>query len=88
MLFSNSDYLSLIHILFGLQGPSQNPQKIPNFFPLWFSAAVVLKLILKIFMLNSKDKIRAVLTVMEEQNSDSYLLAANLFHSVASEAPL
>lgn len=63
-------------------------KKYQTSFLLWFSAAVVLKLILKIFMLNSKDKIRAVLTVMEEQNSDSYLLAANPFHSVASEAPL
>lgn len=35
-------------------------------------------------MLNSKDKIKAVLTLVEEQKSDSHLLAPSASHSVAS----
>lgn len=36
-------------------------------------------------MLNSKDKIKAVITVVEEQKSDSHLLAPSPSHLVASE---
>lgn len=74
-----SDSLSPIPILFALQDPSQKPQK-SNTKLLFFSDCLeqhlfFLIFIFKAFTLCYADEVRAVLTVVEEEDPDSYLLA-------------